>query len=252
MSEFKYFVQGQGPAVAFLHGWGSNSKIWQELVSSLSNNFQLWCIDLPGHGDNHPLQWDGSDKHAISVLAQILPKQCSMIGWSLGGLLAQCYASHYPERIKNLMLISSIPKFTQSTNWSHGMSINSFNEFKNSFKTQPIPTLKQFYALQVVNTKDGKNTLAVLLRSLDESNDIYSKVAWGLDWLERIDLRENTVLRNMNIDLLAGDMDQVVSINAIHQTAQYWDKIKVIEVTGAGHAPFVSHPQVVIDRICNW
>ena len=60
---------GQGPNLVLLHGWGSSSKVWQYVAGELGKKFQVWCIDLPGHGDNHAVQWDCSTKQGVRLLA---------------------------------------------------------------------------------------------------------------------------------------------------------------------------------------
>ena len=41
---------GQGPALVLLHGWGMNGAIFNPLLEYLNDDFEVLCVDLPGHG----------------------------------------------------------------------------------------------------------------------------------------------------------------------------------------------------------
>ncbi|MBT8113603.1 MAG: alpha/beta fold hydrolase, partial [Gammaproteobacteria bacterium] len=56
----KFGQASNAPVLALLHGWGSSSKIWQPCLTELCKEFQLWCVDLPGHGESHDIVWDES------------------------------------------------------------------------------------------------------------------------------------------------------------------------------------------------
>jgi len=233
---------GQGPNLALLHGWGSSSKIWQPLIAQLSNTFQVWCVDLPGHGDSHAVKWDCSSEQGVEMLANSLPQTFSIVGWSLGGLAAQLLAKQFPQRITKLMLISSTPKFVASRQWPHGMQENTFINFSQQYLKAPQQTLQKFCALQVLNSNSAKQTLSVLVRALSNQRKHTEKIHWGLRWLEEIDLRTNAILRAFPIDLLHGESDKVSSIDAAEQMAASWENTKLARVKHAGHAPFISHP----------
>jgi len=85
----KFASAGNAPVLVLLHGWGSSSKIWQPLIPKLAKASNVWCVDLPGHGENHDIDWDGTADQGVELLANALPKKCVLVGWSLGGLLAQ-------------------------------------------------------------------------------------------------------------------------------------------------------------------
>ena len=67
------FTNGnQSSIIALLHGWGSSSKIWHPFIDELSSHFEIWCIDLPGHGESQAIDWDSSVEQGMSLLADAL------------------------------------------------------------------------------------------------------------------------------------------------------------------------------------
>ena len=64
------------PVLVLLHGWSSSSKIWQPCIDKLSENFHVWCIDLPGHGESQGVDWDESVAQGLALLSEVLPERC--------------------------------------------------------------------------------------------------------------------------------------------------------------------------------
>lgn len=252
MSKLKILKFGKGPNLALLHGWGSSSKIWKTCAEELSQKFRIWCIDLPGHGDSHDIKWNASTEHGMELLAQSLPQKCSMIGWSLGGLAAQLYATNFPQRVDKLMLIASAPRFTENQQWPYGMSENIFNNFAAQFENAPSRTLKKFNMLQILNSKNSRKSLSLLNESLSNEEKNLKNIYWGLQWLNDIDLREDRALKKCPITLLHGENDQVLSFQAAKQTKQLWEHADLMKFADAGHAPFISHPKLFLKYIEQW
>lgn len=74
--------------LVLLHGWGMNTGVWDALPSTLSADYRLHPIELPGHGGAaFSPDWRDLPDWADAVLAQA-PEQAVWLGWSLGGLVA--------------------------------------------------------------------------------------------------------------------------------------------------------------------
>ncbi|MCA6078668.1 alpha/beta fold hydrolase [Fulvivirga sedimenti] len=50
MSLLRYRSVGDGPALILLHGFCEAGYIWENIIPFLSNDFTIYCPDLPGHG----------------------------------------------------------------------------------------------------------------------------------------------------------------------------------------------------------
>ena len=249
MSSLHISKFGEGADLILLHGWGSSSKVWQTNLDELSQNFRVWCIDLPGHGESHAVNWDNSVEQGIEILANQLPNFCSIVGWSLGGVVAQLYAKHYPERVENLMLIASTPKFTASTEWKYGMKQEAFENFFQQFSKSPHTALQQFCSLQVVNSNAARNTLSILLNALSNQSKHINNILWGLKWLRDIDLSQEQTLKELPIKMLHGDKDVVCSIQAAEDMQVQWKNTTLIKIPDAGHAPFISHSNEFLEQL---
>jgi pimeloyl-[acyl-carrier protein] methyl ester esterase len=245
----KFGQANNAPVLVLLHGWGSSSKIWQPCIDKLTEDFHVWCIDLPGHGESLDIEWDESVDQGLELLAEILPERCCLVGWSLGGLLAQLYVKQYPQRVQSLMLIASTPKFVAGPGWPHAMPSNIFEKFSEQFNTSPKEILKQFRTLQTLHSVSSKEIMCVLEQAASEQSP--GKMAWGLQWLQELDLRDSCIAEDILLQLLHGENDQVSSIKVAQQTVELWQtshkpgykNVQLCIITDAGHTPFLSHPE---------
>ena len=46
---------GEGDPLVLVHGWGMHGGLMRDLAVDLSENFQVFVVDLPGHGRSEPL-----------------------------------------------------------------------------------------------------------------------------------------------------------------------------------------------------
>jgi pimeloyl-ACP methyl ester carboxylesterase len=46
---------GEGDPLVLVHGWGMHGGLMRDLAMDLSENFQVFVVDLPGHGRSKPL-----------------------------------------------------------------------------------------------------------------------------------------------------------------------------------------------------
>jgi len=246
----KYAENNHDSILVLLHGWGSSSKIWESLIGKLSEKFEVWCIDLPGHGNNQLLDWDGSVEQGLQLLEDVLPPACSIIGWSLGGLYAQLFLQRCSKQVKNIMLISSSPKFVASKNWPNGMPLEKFRNFCNHFATSPQETLQQFFALQILHGSEAKKLKRILSAAAVKSD--FHKIAWGLEWLENVDLRKMQLAKQQSIQYLHGENDQVISTQSVIDAVNLWPGVQLGKVSKAAHVPFLSHPEILFEHLEEW
>lgn len=103
---------GSGPVIILLHGLASSSENWQPLIPLLRQHYRCITIDLVGFGQSPKPAWYGySIEDHISCLHYTmrglhLRQNYTLLGHSLGSLLATRYASQYPRHINRLVLLS--------------------------------------------------------------------------------------------------------------------------------------------------
>lgn len=107
-----YEISGQGKEpLVLLHGFMENLTIWEEMEKSLSKNFTLIKIDLPGHGQSKVY----SENHTMEFMAEEVKKltdslkigKFHLLGHSMGGYVTLAFAQIFPDVLKSITLFFS-------------------------------------------------------------------------------------------------------------------------------------------------
>ncbi len=110
-----YQVTGKDlPVVVLLHGFAEDGTIWDQLTTSLKDNYRLLIPDLPGCGRS-PLPAIPEAGIPLEDLAGLLIalldaediQQAILIGHSMGGYITLALAEKYPHRLKAFGLFHS-------------------------------------------------------------------------------------------------------------------------------------------------
>lgn len=96
--------------VVLLHGVGLDSSTWSQFEGEWARLSSRACIalDLPGHGDRPALRNAVSLQDLASDVVERMPAGAHLVGFSVGALIAQCIAAHWPERVASLTCVSSV------------------------------------------------------------------------------------------------------------------------------------------------
>jgi pimeloyl-ACP methyl ester carboxylesterase len=107
----RWFVAGEGPPVALVHGLGGAASNWIELAPELARSNRVVAVDLPGHGGSAPLPALPNLEPFADRLGLVLEHEAAVpavvIGHSLGCLVALRLAMRRPELVRGLVLISA-------------------------------------------------------------------------------------------------------------------------------------------------
>jgi len=99
------------PVVLLIHGYTSNARGWVPLLPYLDPSRRYLIPDLRGHGQSSKPDccYDRTTfAYDLRLLLDALHvQQADVVGTSLGSLVAQAFAEHWPERTRRLVLQSS-------------------------------------------------------------------------------------------------------------------------------------------------
>jgi pimeloyl-ACP methyl ester carboxylesterase len=105
-----YQVAGAGPPLILLHGLAGSSRWWQRNIAHLAQRFRVYVIDLIGFGASrgfHPLIFDEVAGYITTWMDQLDISRASIVGHSMGGLVAADLAASAPSRIERLILVDA-------------------------------------------------------------------------------------------------------------------------------------------------
>ena len=240
---------GAGKSIVLVHGWAMHSGIWHDFAMQLAQHYQVTCIDLPGHGHSDNLDNFTLEQVADALVDAVADKQSCWLGWSLGATVVMEIAKRYPERVNSLILLAGNPHFTCTEQWP-GMKVDLLEAFSEQLTLDAPATLLRFLSLQVAQLPDYK----VLLKNIKTA--IMARAAPNLDTLQgglailkQADLRPALAAAQMPILLLLGTRDTLVPIAVGEAIKDLAPTIQIVVIDKAGHVPFLSHPQIVLETI---
>ena len=121
-----YEQKASGDLIVLLHGWGSNIKLFANLIELLSKKYTVVAMDMPGFGESEepPSAWCVDDyvQFVIDFLKDYDTKQVMLLGHSFGGrVIIRMHArKSLPFDITKVILVDSagiMPPKSNKKSW---------------------------------------------------------------------------------------------------------------------------------------
>jgi|GEM_PF-6043408 len=113
--EIEILTAGSGPALVLLppNFWGGT--IWKHQVEAFSRGFQVVVVHYPGYGRSSTSSRFSLDNlpETLNTVLDLLEIHApvNLVGWSLGGLVAQKFAIQYEQRVQTMTLVCTTSRF---------------------------------------------------------------------------------------------------------------------------------------------
>ncbi len=105
-----YSISGNDSPIVLIHHLAGNAKSWFNQIPYLSKDYQVIAYDLRGHGRSaEPKQAFTMDDLAddlFLLLQELGIKKCSIIGHSIGGMIAPIFALKHGSMVDALIIVS--------------------------------------------------------------------------------------------------------------------------------------------------
>lgn len=259
-ARLQYTQTGEGPDLVLLHGWGLNSGIFADVAAALAHTHRVTLLDLPGHGINAGILPEHYNLAQITAMVQqVLPASATVVGWSLGGLVAQQLALSWPQQVQRLILVATSAKFMASEpdasrsdiseTW-FGIKPGVLDNFKALLQQDFAQLLDRFMAIQAMGSRTARQDIKRIRAMVaDFPLPATTALQGGLDILSDVDLREQVASIAAPTLRLYGRLDSLVphKAHAPIGTCQPNAQTQVLEK--ASHAPFISHPEDFLNII---
>ena len=107
-----YRIYGDGYPLVMIMGYGSTMRLWDPiLIRSLSTYYKLIIFDNRGMGNTETGQRPFSIEQFADDTAGLMDaldiQQAHVLGWSMGGLIAEEVALRYPGKVNKLILYAA-------------------------------------------------------------------------------------------------------------------------------------------------
>ncbi len=241
-SPITYYVSGRNcdEWVLFLHAAFVNHNMFQTQMEYFSNKYNILAVDIIGHGKSiNTKKGDSIDKMSAWIYDIIKAEKIGkihIVGVSLGAILAQDFANHYPETIKSLACFG-------------GYDINNFDikMQKENSASQLLMMLKALFSIKWF-AKSNKKISAFTLQA---QNDFYDmnvqfpkKSFMYLASLNSMVNIHQTGQRTYPLLIGCGEFDIPMELEEIKIWKDREPQCKVVIFENAGHCVNMDTPQI--------
>jgi 3-oxoadipate enol-lactonase len=117
--EMYYEIHGEGEPLVLICGLSVDHRFWQAQIRGLSKEFQVIVFDNRDAG----LTTSAVTEYGINDMADDLAhfldelkiEKAHLLGFSMGGFIAQSFALRYPQKLRSLILASTTAKVSNRT-----------------------------------------------------------------------------------------------------------------------------------------
>jgi pimeloyl-ACP methyl ester carboxylesterase len=244
---------GHGPPLVVLNGFAATSEDWDpSFTDSLSSFNQLILPDSRGIGrstdDGRPFDVTQLAEDTIQVIEVLGFERASVLGWSMGGFVAQILALRHPDRVNKLVLLSTDPggadaDLASAAVWSQLIDISGTPDEQ---ARRLLSVLFPGDLAQSVYREFGDVVAAARARL---SPDTVNRQAAVMEEWHRTDLGNR--LREISAPVLVatGTADIVIppsnALKLVNAISGAW----LAQFNGGGHAFMAQYPRPLADLI---
>ncbi len=224
----------EGAAVVMLsHSLGSSMGMWKPQMKTLEPRFQVLRYDTRGHGGSdappgaYTLEMLAED--AIGLLDALSIEKVHFVGLSMGGMIGQCLALNYPERLQSLTLCDTSPLLPEEAQpiWQERIHIAQ----EKGMQALVHATLERWFTPSYLqqNPPEVESTRLQFLATPVTGYIGCSEAIRGLNYLGRL---SEIKMRTM---IMVGEMDPGTPVAAAEAMHDRISGSKLIVIPSAAH-----------------
>ena len=249
---------GQGSNLTLLHGWAADNGVWRDWINTyLAPHFTCHLIELPGFGQSAPIEAETPEAIRTAwrnaVIEALPDAPTALLGWSLGGLVAQDVSLVAPDRVTRLIGLCTSPRFVQVEGWRHGVPPKLIVDFLQALAVDAGALLKRFWLLQWQGDRQAKVLMRQFMQEMrGRSLPTLRGLEQGLVLLRTLDFRAQLPGLAQPTLWLLGAKDPLIPVSWVEQLVQLQPHGQVKVLPHAAHLPFRSHPAETAEAICRF
>jgi pimeloyl-ACP methyl ester carboxylesterase len=237
---------GNGPPLLLVHGLGYGRWGWEPVAAELARSFRVVRADNRGIGLSDaplgPYRTRAMAADLVAVLDAAGIDRATVAGISLGGMIAQELALHWPERVERLVLIATVP----------GGALTSPMPARGAATMAQLPYLREDRreqaAVRLAVSAAGRAARPDLAGRLAELRAAHPQQpgAWSAQASAGVMFDPHGAQRELQVPALVvqGTADQVVDPANGRTLAGLIPGARLEEVPGAGHLLFWERPEL--------
>jgi len=235
------------PVLVFNNSLGSDFRIWQEVAPAFADRFRVVLYDKRGHGlsdaPRGPYTIDDHTDDLLALLDHLGIESASLIGLSVGGLIAQRAARRAAERVKALVLCCTAAKIGAPELWAERIAAVE----KGGVEPIADNVLQRWFTPNFHETrKDDVSGWRNMLVRIPAHGYAGTCAA-----IRDADLTADAGKIAVPTLCVAGDQDGSTPADLVQGTASLIPGARFELIEGCGHIPCVEKPKVLTQLIQN-
>ncbi|MCB1452893.1 MAG: 3-oxoadipate enol-lactonase [Rhizobiaceae bacterium] len=236
------------PTIVFSNSLGTDFRIWNAVADALADDYRLVFYDKRGHGLSEATPAPYALTDHVGDLAALLDhlgvKSTTIVGLSVGGMIAQGLAALRPDLVERLVLSDTAHKIGTDELWNARIDavtnggIASISDqilerwFTPAYRDAGNADFVGYSAMLERTTVDGYAGTCAALRDAD--------------------LTESTRALKVPVLCIVGDQDRSTPPDLVRSTADLIQGARFEIVNDAGHLPCIEQPAVTAALIRNF
>jgi pimeloyl-ACP methyl ester carboxylesterase len=234
-----YEALGKGPAVVLVHGGLVDSRLWEKQMRPLSKRFRVVRYDLRGYGRSAAATEPFSHLEDLRGLLDFVKvEKATLVGLSLGGIIAADFALEHPGRVERLVLVGpGLRGDKQPPPKDAAAAIEAMKQGAEAFADASMR--RELYAA----VRPGSDAHALLRRMLLDNFKALSALRPG--FLKYPDTPTAERLADVKVPTLViiGSRDGANLLNIAETLASQVPGARKVVIPGASHHPPVETPK---------
>ncbi len=240
----------QNPALVFLHGVGGDGHSFAPQLTSFSNEYHCLAWHMPGYANSDlitPYDWDGLANALLRLLDYHGIATATLVGHSIGGMVAQHLVGLAPSRVSQLVLSATSPAFGKRD-----------GDFQQQFLAARLGPLDQGHTLAslapgIVDELLGTNPVAnAHARAVDAMSQVpEASYRAAMTAITEFDARATLAQIDCPTLLIAGECDSNAPAAMMARMAEKIPGSQYACIDGAGHLSYMEQPaafNAILDR----
>jgi esterase len=238
LERFHHKITGPSgaPKVVFLHGIMGYWANWRGVISSFEKDYEILAYDQRGHGRSmKPKEGYAPENYAEDlkfILDELKWDQINLVGHSMGGRNALCFAAEFPQRI-NKLAIEDIGPSTKTSDPEY---------FENLLGRVPTPFADKKQAKDFLYNNFDPRLGAYLYSNIEEvSPGLFdwrfskeailtsSREGRARDWWKEFESLKMPTL------LIRGELSRDLTKEEMQEALARNSNVRGVEIKGAGH-----------------
>jgi 2-succinyl-6-hydroxy-2,4-cyclohexadiene-1-carboxylate synthase len=248
---FRYRPGRSGDVVLYLHGFLGQGSDWDAVSGFLGDRFGALFVDLPGHGGSESIDarywsFDGLADSLALLVENVAPSSLSVVGYSMGGRIAQYLVRRYPTIARHLAVVSATPGYVDArdrelrleadTRLAHDLVSHGTADFVRRWYENPLfASFRECPVFDETIRERSNRPAEPLARALEAFSVGNQPAMW--DALEVV---------SFPTMFIAGAFDGKY-VDIARRAALCSESVRDAIIAGAGHCLHLERPKVLAD-----